>query len=105
MEYSQGSNPTSGVSTAKLRLGTMTNGAARLLIQRVNSATDIVYHVEGAYQVTNTAWSVISSNVLGAWTGPATVDDNNTGAVHEVRIVDPVAAATNRFLRLRVERP
>ena len=105
MEYAQGSNPTSGVSTVKLRLGTMTNGAARLLIQRVNSATDVVYHVEGAYQVTNTAWSAISSNVLGTWMGPATVDDNNTGAVHEVRIVDPVAAATNRFLRLRVERP
>lgn len=105
LEYSQGSNPTSGLSNVKL-WATLTNGAARLLIQRVNSATDIVYHVEGACQIVNGAsWSVISSNVLGTWDPPATVDDNNTGAVHEVRIVDTVSAATNRFLRLRVSRP
>ncbi|HMP75092.1 MAG TPA: autotransporter-associated beta strand repeat-containing protein [Kiritimatiellia bacterium] len=101
LEYSQGSNPTSGVSTAQLRM-TMTNGAARLLLNRVNTATDIVYHVEASYLVTNAIWAGIASNVLGVWSGPAIVDDNNTGLVHEVRVVDPVAGATNRFLRLRV---
>jgi hypothetical protein len=105
LEYSQGSNPTSDTSAVKLQM-VMTNGAARLFIQRANSATDIVYHVEAAYEAINGAtWSALASNVLGVWEGTATVDDNNTGAVHEVRIVDPILAATNRFLRLRVSRP
>jgi hypothetical protein len=105
LEYALGTDPTSTLSNAKLYL-LVTNGTARLQLQRVNSATDVVYHVEAAYQIANNAtWLPLSSNVLGSWTGAATVEDNNTGAVHEVRVFDTVAAATNRFLRLRVVRP
>jgi fibronectin-binding autotransporter adhesin len=103
LEYAWGSNPTSNLSAVKLGM-TLTNGTARLLIQRVNSATDIVYFVEAANAALNSAsWSVLASNVLGVWTGAATVDDNNTGAVHEVRVLD-TTSTTNRFLRLRIER-
>ncbi len=103
LEYALGSNPTSDTSNVKIRL-VQTNGTNRLLLQRVNTATDVVYEVEGSYSAANNAaWSVIASNVLGTW-GGATVDDNNTGAVHEVRVTD-AATATNRFLRLRVTRP
>ena len=104
LEYAWGNNPTQAEAAIKVRM-TMTNGAGRVVVQRVNAATDVVYYVEGSYQVTAQVWSVLASNVLGSWSGGATVDDNNTGAVHEVRVVDPVSGATNRYLRLRVDRP
>jgi hypothetical protein len=104
LEYALGTDPTSTLSNAKLYLQ-MTNGTARVLLQRVNSATDIVYYVEGSdLSVNGASWSTLATNVAGAWSGPATVDDNNTGAVHEVRVLDTTTAGSNRFLRLRVTR-
>ena len=104
LEYSQGTDATNSADNAKLSL-VRTNGQFLVLFNRVNSATDIVYEVEGAYLPTNNAtWLGIATNVIGSWGGSTNVNDNNTAAVHRVRVTD-LLIGTNRSLRLKVTRP
>ena len=104
LEYSQGTDATNSADNAKLSL-VRTNGQFLVLFNRVNSATDIVYEVEGAYLPTNNAtWLGIATNVIGSWGGSTNVNDNNTAAVHRVLVTD-LLIGTNRSLRLKVTRP
>ena len=104
LEYSQGTDATNGADHAKLSL-LRTNGQFQVLFNRVNSATDIVYAVEGAYLPTNGAtWLGIATNQVGSWGASANVEDNNTAAVHRVLVTD-TEIGTNRSLRLHVTRP
>ena len=104
LEYSQGTDATNSSDNAKLSL-LRTNGQFLVLFNRVNSATDIVYEVEGAYLPTNNAlWLGIATNVIGSWGGSTNVNDNNTAAVHRVLVTD-LEIGTNRSLRLKVTRP
>ena len=76
-----------------------------LLFNRVNSATDLVYEVEGTASPGNdVAWLGIATNVIGSWGSNTNVNDNNTAAVHRVQVTDP-EIGTNRTLRLKVTRP
>lgn len=103
-EYSQGSDATNASATAKLQL-VRTNGVFFALFNRVNTATDIVYVVEGANLPTNGAtWLGVATNALGSWGASTNVNDNNTATIHRVWITDPVIG-TNRSLRLRITRP
>jgi autotransporter-associated beta strand protein len=96
-EYSQGSDATNAGDTAKLLL-VRTNGLFFALFNRVNTATDIVYVVEGANLPTNGAvWSGIATNALGSWGASTNVNDNNTATIHRVWITDPILG-TNRSL-------
>jgi fibronectin-binding autotransporter adhesin len=104
LEYSQGTDATNSADNAKLSL-VRSNGQFLVLFNRVNSATDIVYEVEGAYLPTNNAtWLGIATNVIGSWGGSTNVNDNNTAAVHRVLVTD-LEIGTNRSLRLKVTRP
>jgi fibronectin-binding autotransporter adhesin len=104
LEYSQGTDATNSADNAKLSL-VRSNGQFLVLFNRVNSATDIVYEVEGAYLPTNNAtWLGIATNVIGSWGSSTNVNDNNTAAVHRVLVTD-LEIGTNRSLRLKVTRP
>ena len=104
LEYSQGTDATNATDNAKLSL-LRTNGQFLILFNRVNSATDIVYEVEGADVPTNNAtWLGIATNAAGNWGSSTNVNDNNTAAVHRVLVTDLVVE-TNRSLRLKVMRP
>jgi outer membrane autotransporter protein len=84
LEYSQGSDATNAADSAKLVL-VRSNGQFLAVFNRVNTATDIVYEVEGAYAPTNGAsWLGIATNAIGSWGSSTNVNDNNTAAVHRV---------------------
>jgi autotransporter-associated beta strand protein len=104
LEYSQGSDATNAADSAKLVL-VRSNGQFLAVFNRVNTATDIVYEVEGAYAPTNGAsWLGIATNAIGSWGSSTNVNDNNTAAVHQVWVTD-LELGTNRTLRLKITRP
>jgi fibronectin-binding autotransporter adhesin len=104
LEYSQGSDATNAADSAKLTLVRM-NGQFLAVFNRVNTATDIVYEVEGAYVPTNGAsWLGIATNLIGSWGSSTNVNDDNTAAVHRVLVTD-LELGTNRTLRLKITRP
>jgi autotransporter-associated beta strand protein len=104
LEYSQGSDPTNEGSRARL-LGRMTNGVMQVIFNRVNTATELVYEVEGAYSPTNGAeWLGLATNQLGSWGAATNVLEDNTAVVHRVQVND-LTSGTNRTLRLKVTRP
>jgi autotransporter-associated beta strand protein len=104
LEYSQGSDATNAADSAKLML-VRSNGQFLAVFNRVNTATDIVYEVEGAYAPTNGAsWLGIATNAIGSWGSSTNVNDDNTAAVHRVLVTD-LELGTNRTLRLKITRP
>jgi fibronectin-binding autotransporter adhesin len=104
LEYSQGSDATNAADSAKLVL-VRSNGQFLAVFNRVNTATDIVYEVEGAYAPTNGAsWLGIATNLIGSWGSSTNVNDDNTAAVHRVLVTD-LELGTNRTLRLKITRP
>ena len=103
-EYSQGTQPTNPADFARLAF-VQSNGLWYLRFNRVNTATDLLYEVQAARDLTDAAdWSPLASNVAGGWGGASNVIDDNTAAIHRVLVWDPLAG-TNRSLRLRVSRP
>jgi autotransporter-associated beta strand protein len=104
LEYSQGSDATNSADNAKLTL-VRSNGQFLAVFNRVNTAVDIVYEVEGSYVPTNGAsWLGIATNVIGSWGSSTNVNDDNTAAVHRVWVTD-LELGTNRSLRLKITRP
>jgi autotransporter-associated beta strand protein len=105
-EYSQGTEPTTGVSGSGVSI-VWSSGLPHLKFNRVTGAVDIVYEVEASYGFNNAAtWTVIASNALGTgWGGLATVFETNSGPVRQVFTGNNDLAATNRGLRVRVTRP
>ena len=105
-EYSQGTDPTNGLSGLKVTLA-RTNGLWALKFNRATGAVDLVYAVEAAYALSNgTGWAVISSNQFGlGWEGDADVTETNSGAVRQVFTEDNDPLAPRRGFRLRVTRP
>ena len=71
----------------------------------LSDAIDATLIVEGAYATTNNAdWLGIATNIAGSWGGATNVVEL-AGSPANVTVFDTDAAATNRFLRLRVTRP
>jgi fibronectin-binding autotransporter adhesin len=105
-EYSQGTDPTNGLSGVKVTLA-RTNGLWALKFNRATGAVDLVYAVEAAYALSNgTGWTVISSNQFGlGWEGDADVTETNSGAVRQVFTEDNDPLVPRRGFRLRVTRP
>jgi hypothetical protein len=106
LEYSQNSDPTNSASLALMQSG-RSNSVLQLKFLRYTNAADITYIVEGAYGVTNGAeWIGLNTNEhSGAWTDPAYVAEAGAGPTLSVTVSDPVAGATNRYMRLRVTKP
>lgn len=103
LEYATGSNPTNGASVTQLT-ALWTNGGFALRFSRSTNSVDATLIVEGVHAPTNGAlWTGIATNRLGSW-GAATNIAESTGTPATVTATDP-AAASNRFLRLRVTRP
>jgi autotransporter-associated beta strand protein len=104
IECALGTNPTNGQSVARLE-GRWSGGKPVLQFPRVLAATDLVYVVEAAAQLTGAdAWRGISTNQNGAWRPPDVPEipaGNGTNWV-----VLPMAAdgVTQRFMRLNVRR-
>jgi hypothetical protein len=105
LKYVTGSSPTSSDSLASMS-GTRSGGLLALQFNHNLSATDVTLVVEGAYSTTNDAtWNGIATNGFGSWGGAANVTENTNVTPAAVTVWDTTAAATNRFLRLRVTRP
>jgi autotransporter-associated beta strand protein len=105
LEYSQGSDPTTNASAARLS-GYVTNGLLRMKFNFSTLARDITYVVEAAGAARNDApWTAVLSNVHGAgWSGSGFYAVYPTADVYRVDAQD-VLPGTNRFMRLRVTRP
>lgn len=105
LEYVTGGNPTNG-DLVSLMSATRSGGTLALRFSRDTNAADTTLIVEGGNSVANDApWLGIATNTGGSWGGATNVGEMGTGALVSVTAQDTVAAATNRFLRLRVTRP
>ena len=107
MEYGLGRDPTSGVYRAATTQN-CSNGCFQIGFTRNTDASNIAFRVEAATYLPNGGdWSCILSNINNTgWLGPAPYSETPvTDGVVQVIVTDTTAAATNRFLRLRITRP
>ena len=105
LEYVTGGNPTNADLNARIG-GGRTNGLLALNFLRNTNAIDATLIVEGSFAATNGAdWVGIATNIGGLWGGATNVTESGLGSPVNVSVQDTQAAATNRFLRLRVTRP
>ena len=101
-EYATGTNPTNKLSVARLA-GVWTNGGFAVRFPRAN-ADDITWRVERAGDLSgNASWDPIATK-QGAqpWSGPALVEETDSGSGKLVFVYDPDSSATQHYLRLRV---
>ena len=105
LKYATGSSPTNSDNLARLNCG-LSNEWFLLWFNRNTNAADVTLIVEGAYALTyNTAWNGVATNVNGSWGNAANVAETGATNPAKVTVREPVAAATNRFMRLRVTWP
>ena len=105
LKYATGSSPTNSDNLARLNYG-LSNQWFSLWFNRNTNAADVTLIVEGAYAITNNApWNGVATNINGSWGAATNVTE--TGATNPVTVTvhDTAAAATNRFMRLRVTWP
>ena len=106
LKYATGSSPTNSDNLARLNRGGVSNEWFSLRFNRNTNATDVTLLVEGAYAITNHAtWHGVATNVNGSWGDATNVAEMGATNPVTVTVHDTVAAATNRFMRLRVMRP
>lgn len=105
LKYAMGGSPR--ISDDRMLLGCLPAGAGpALTFCRNPHATDVRFVVESADRLTNgAAWRGLATNLNGSWGGAANVEESGTGNPVACTVTDPVALASNRFLRLRVTRP
>ena len=105
LKYATGSSPTNSDNLARLNCG-LSNEWFLLWFNRNTNAADVTLMVEGAYALTNNAaWNGVATNVRGSWGNAANVAETGATNPAKVTVREPVAAATNRFMRLRVTWP
>ena len=105
LKYATGSSPTNSDNLARLNCG-LSNEWFLLWFNRNTNAADVTLIVEGAYALTNNAaWNGVATNVNGSWGNAANVTETGATNPAKVTVREPVAAATNRFMRLRVTWP
>jgi autotransporter-associated beta strand protein len=107
LKYATGANPTNPADAALAHMrAARSNGVFALQFFHNLSATDVTMIVEGTSTATNdAAWNGIATNLQGSWGGAPNVSENSNTVPAAVTVWDTDAAATNRFLRLRVTRP
>jgi len=107
LKYATGLNPTTAVASALRNFG-RSNGWFTITFNRNTAASDINYYVEATSSLLPTnGWSCILSNLNATgWLGPASYTESApTNGLTQVRVLDILPNATNRFLRLRVTQP
>ena len=106
LKYATGSSPTNSDKLAHLNCVGLSNERFSVRFNRNTNAVDVTLLVEGAYAITNHAiWYGVATNVNGSWGHATNVAEMGATNPVTVTVHDTVAAATNRFMRLRVTWP
>ena len=104
-EYATGTSPTNTLSAARLD-GVWTNGGFAVRFPRA-IADDITWLVERtAAMSAHPSWeSIATKHGSQPWSGPAAVEETDSGLGELVLVHDPDSSARQHYLRLRITRP
>lgn len=104
LEWATGTNPTNAQSFAGLMISSATNAVDVQFIRETN-ATDVNFVLQRTFNLTNSAWPGLVSNIAGVWSGVSTVQETGSNNLVNVHVFDSVSNNPSATYRLNVTLP